>query len=152
MLDVDIYGNEISSYRYGIQVFNVLGNGSSYETKVYNNDVDFTATNPNKFRLGITILGCSYSEIYNNSVEKTFGVAGSEATRLVGIRVEQTTNADVFENSIEEMGRAMLGRGNLSGTQYWCNTMDRYYEGWYFDNATLPIESVQKSVSLNLVI
>lgn len=149
LLDVGIYANEISSYRYGIQVFNVLGNGGSYETKVYNNDVDFTATNPTNFRQGITILGCSYSEVYNNSVEKTFGVSGTEATKLVGIRVEQTTNADIYENTIDEMGRAMLGRDNLSGTQYWCNTMDGYYEGWFFDNATLSNQLISGGVQDN---
>ncbi|QTN37738.1 T9SS type A sorting domain-containing protein [Cryomorphaceae bacterium] len=149
LLDVDIYGNEISSYRYGIQVFNVLGNGSNYETKVYNNDVDFTASLAAVFRQGITILGCTYSEVYNNSVEKTFGVSSSEATFLVGIRVEQTTNADIYENTIDEMGRAILGRDNLSGTQYWCNTMDGYYEGWFFDNATLSNQLISGGVQDN---
>ena len=135
LADLDIYGNLLTTYRKAIEFWYVLGNGSTYETNVYDNNIDFT-TSSTAYRQGITALGCSYSKIYDNSIKKTFGVVGYEADRLVGIRVEQTTNADVYENTIDEMGRAMLGRGSLSGTQYWCNTMDRYYEGWYFDNAT----------------
>jgi len=136
LADLEVYDNMISSYLKGIEFFNVLGNGGSFETKVYGNNIEFTSTS-SSFRQGITSLGSTYSEIYDNTIEKTFGVVSLESNRLVGIRLEQATNAEVYENQISEMGRAILGRGNLSNSQLWCNTMNRYYEGWFFDNASI---------------
>ncbi len=148
LADLDVYDNLFTSYKKAIEFWNVLGNGGSYSTKVYDNEIDFTNTT-SAFRQGITAVGCSYSEIYDNHIEKTFGVTSVEADKLVGIRIQQTTYADVYENVIYDMGRAILGRSNISNTQFWCNTMNRYYEGWWFDNATVSNQLISGGVQEN---
>jgi len=127
----------------GIRLMNIRSHPSllAFKTKVSNNYI----SNARDIAMyGIDFEMCDYVEAYCNMIHRESLPPSSHQLVIRGMQVHHSINAQIHDNTSENLGVSIKGRGSLLNTQFKCNTSDGSYNGFYFDAV---VNSIQTALS-----
>lgn len=136
---LNINNNTINNTRTGINTRNCNGDNGYYYANIKNNIINFNTVTPtsNNRYFGISASNCNFAVIESNSMVYGTNPPSSFHEGLYGIYLSSTTNAKVSLNRSGRVGDGIYIAGSSSGSQYFCNDLDKCWYGFYFNNATL---------------
>ncbi len=124
----------------GIIVTNVKSwaNNVNYYSTVRNN---YIVNNKLGIISGIQLTACDQIGAYCNTITRNASPSPSLMPSVRGLMINQSINATVHDNTSILLGYGIIGVGSLLGTQFRCNSSDRNYNGFYFENNSTAIST-----------
>ena len=125
---VKINNNNLTNCNKAIRVRNLKGS----QNLISENQITYNSASTQN-REGIRIENCFRPAANYNNLEQTLSGATANTVNLIGIGIYNTNNASLKENDFYGFNCGIKGSGNLSGTNFGCNSFDWCYYGFYFN-------------------
>ncbi len=139
--NIDIRNNEINTFKSGINLTQATSTGVAHINpprlvQIRDNTIYLDDIGPNPRKQAIRLNTCDRARVFRNTIANIDAVQipspNNPLDGLHGIHVSQTPDAMVFDNyTIKRFGKGIYNIGSNLGTQYWCNTLDGNYDGFY---------------------
>ncbi|HNZ43141.1 MAG TPA: hypothetical protein PKN41_07345, partial [Bacteroidales bacterium] len=110
----------------GIKMMNIRSHYAllAFKTKVSNNYISNARDIP---MYGIDFEMCDYVEAYCNMIHRESLPPSSYQLFIRGMQVHHSLSAQIHDNTAENLGVSIRGRGSLFNTQFKCNTSNGSY-------------------------